>query len=64
MSTHVDGGLSGGSSFRRPGRTPIGVSGIPKVIFLQELIEMKHGDLTVDLNHAEIQEIIDHISTS
>ena len=37
---------------------------IRKVRFIQELIEIKHGDLTVDLDHAEIQEIIDHISTS
>ena len=43
---------------------PVDNENIWKVRFLQELIDVKHGELTVDLNHKEIQELIDHISTS
>ena len=35
---------------------PVDNENIWKVRFLQELIEIKQGDLTVDLDHAEIQE--------
>ena len=43
---------------------PVDDENVWKVRFLKELIEIKHGDLTVDLDHEEIQEMIDHISTS
>ena len=43
---------------------PVDNENVWKVRLLKELIEIKHGDLTVGLDHAEIQEIIEHISTS
>ena len=35
-----------------------------RIDFLKELVDLKHGDLTVGLNHDEIDEIIENICTS
>ena len=43
---------------------PVDDENIWKVRSLQELIDINNGELTIDLDHEESQEMIDHISTS
>ena len=43
---------------------PVQEENVWKVGFLKELVEIKHGDLAVDFENDEIDEIIEHLSTS
>ena len=43
---------------------PVDDENLWRIDFLKELVDLKHGDLNIGLNHDEIYEIIEDICTS